>query len=512
MENKKENYYKEYNHKHSKSYNESCNNNYGKNKIYNKLSDSLKEKFGEKVLKICVDGHFSCPNRDGTLSKTGCIYCSAKGSGELIGKFKTDTTNFGKTSEHGNNKNTNNDNNNGNDNNNTKTTNNNYNNSNNSNTTNNTSDSILNSSKNIIENKESKYFYHQYGFITEQVKNYLNSYRVTRANKFIVYFQNFTNTYDTIENLKKRYDAALIDDRIVGIDIATRPDCISNEICELLASYKEKYDVTVELGLQTSSDEIGKKINRCYSDSDFINSVKLLRKYNINVCVHIMLGLPYEDRHKYFEYSKNLNLALKKANTRNLYSKCNESKNKNLKQKNDEQVAKISELKTTELETSELKDKSSDFKNISALNKLTSVSEICYYFDSKKVLELASEELIETINFINQLDLQGIKIHSTYVVKDTSLEALYNQKQYQPLDIIEYLYYLVYAITHLKPETIVHRIVGDAPKDILIAPEWNAHKKLVMNCFEKIMKENNLYQGIDYRNSSNSLDFSSKKV
>ena len=376
-----------------------------------------------------------------------------------------------------------------------------------SNNNHNTSNSILYSTntslKNITKSKENDNIYNQYGFITEQVKDYLSSYRATRANKFIVYFQNFSNTYDTIDNLKKRYDAALIDDRIVGIDIATRPDCISNEICELLASYKEKYDVTVELGLQTSSDEIGKKINRCYSDSDFINSVKLLRKYNINVCVHIMLGLPFEDRHKYFEYSKNLNLALKKANTKNLYSKCNESKNKNLKQKNDEQVAKISKLKTTELETSELKDKSSDFKNISALNKLTSVSEICYYFDRQKVLELASKELIETINFINQLDLQGIKIHSTYVVKDTLLEALYNQKQYQPLDIMEYLYYLVYAITHLKPEIVVHRIVGDAPKDILIAPEWNAHKKLVMNCFEKIMKENKLYQGIDYENSNN---------
>lgn len=436
MENNKENYYKEYNHKHSKSYNESCNNNYGKNEIYNKLSDCLKDKFGEKVLKICVDGHFSCPNRDGTLSKTGCIYCSAKGSGELIGKFKSDMTNdFSKISEQSNNNH-------------------------------NTSNSILYSAntslKNTIKSKENDNIYNQYGFITKQVKDYLSSYRATRANKFIVYFQNFSNTYDTIENLKKKYDAALIDNRIVGIDIATRPDCISNEICELLASYKEKYDVTVELGLQTSSDEIGKKINRCYSDSDFINSVKLLRKYNINVCVHIMLGLPFEDRSKYFKYSKNLELKTKKLNTENLELKCNE------------------------------------FKKISDLNKSTSVPEICSNFDIQNVSELASKELIDTINFINQLDLQGIKIHSTYVVKDTLLETLYNQKQYQPLDIIEYLYYLVYAITHLKPEIVVHRIVGDAPKDILIAPEWNAHKKLVMNCFEKIMKENNLYQGIDY--------------
>lgn len=464
MENKKENYYKENNQKHSKSYKKNCDNDYVKNKIYNKLSDSLKEKFGEKVLKICVDGHFSCPNRDGTLSKKGCIYCSAKGSGELIGKFKTDEANiFSKTPEQ-NNSNDDNNNNNTHANTNTNT-------NTNANTNNDTFDCTWNSenisSKNITKSGKNENSYNKYCFITEQVNNYLSSYRATRANKFIVYFQNFSNTYDTIDNLKKRYDAALIDDRIVGIDIATRPDCISNEICELIAPYKEKYDVTVELGLQTSSDEIGKKINRCYSDNDFINSVKLLRKYNINVCTHIMLGLPFEDRSRYFEYSKNTNFKLKKQNTENLNLKCNE------------------------------------LKNINDLNKSISVSEICSYFDDKKVSKIASEDLIKTINFINQLDLQGIKIHSTYVVKDTLLEALYNQKQYQPLDIMEYLYYLVYEITHLKPEIVVHRIVGDAPKDILIAPEWNAHKKLVMNCFEKIMKENNLYQGIDYENSNN---------
>ena len=195
MENNKENYYTEHNQKHSKSYKKNCDNDYVKNKIYNKLSDSLKDKFGEKVLKICVDGHFSCPNRDGKLSKTGCIYCSAKGSGELIGKFKSDMTNdFSKISEQSNNNH-------------------------------NTSNSILYSTntslKNITKSKENDNIYNQYGFITEQVKDYLSSYRATRANKFIVYFQNFSNTYDTIDNLKKRYDATLIDDRIVGIDIAT---------------------------------------------------------------------------------------------------------------------------------------------------------------------------------------------------------------------------------------------------------------------------------------------------
>ena len=103
---------------------------------YNKLSNFLKEKLGEKVFKICIDGGFTCPNRDGTKGFGGCIFCSEKGSGEHIKSNKT------------------------------------------------------NISKNNVE------------FISSQVIDYFNSYRAKRANKFIVYFQNFTNTYDTLENLK----------------------------------------------------------------------------------------------------------------------------------------------------------------------------------------------------------------------------------------------------------------------------------------------------------------------
>ena len=194
---------------------------------YRRLNTYLKEKFGERTLKIPVDGNFTCPNRDGKVGIGGCIFCTKRGSGEHL-KIKP---------------------------------------------------------------------------IPEQIKEHLESYRAKRANKFIVYFQNFTNTYDTIENLKKKYDSALIDNRIVGIDIATRPDCIDEEICKLLQSYSNldtnnpttnKYCVTVELGLQTSNDKIAKIINRGYTIENFTNAVKLLNKYKIEVVVHIMLGLPYE--------------------------------------------------------------------------------------------------------------------------------------------------------------------------------------------------------------------------
>ena len=94
--------------------------------------------------------------------------------------------------------------------------------------------------------------------ITNQVRSYFESYKSERANKFIVYFQNFTNTYDTIENLKIKYDSALINDKIVGLAVATRPDCIDENIVKLLKSYSDKLCVFVELGLQTSNEKTAK--------------------------------------------------------------------------------------------------------------------------------------------------------------------------------------------------------------------------------------------------------------
>lgn len=240
--------------------------------------------------------------------------------------------------------------------------------------------------------------------IASQIKNHLASYRGMRANKFIVYFQNFTNTYDSIENLKKKYDSALIDERIVGIQIATRPDCINEEIVRLLFSYTDKYSVCVELGLQTSNENTGKVINRCYTNEDFINAVTILRKYNIEIVTHIMVGLPGET-HK---------------------------------------------------------------------------------------------DIVNSVNFVNNLDIQGLKIHSTYVTNDTRLNDMYENNQYSPITLECYLDELCYIITHLRKDIILHRISGDAPKDMLVAPSWNSHKKLVLNGIDKILRNKDLYQGMYY--------------
>jgi hypothetical protein len=299
-------------------------------KRYNKLNEYLKEKFGERTLKICIDGGFTCPNRDGKVSTGGCIFCSEKGSGEHI--KKSDNINC-------------------------------------------------------------------------QVENYFQSYKANRANKFIAYFQNFTNTYDTIENLKSKYDSALIDERIVVLAVATRPDCITEEICKLLASYKDKVDVWVELGLQTSNDDTGDFINRGYNSSKFTEAVLLLNKYNIDIVTHIMIGLPNET------------------------------------------------------------------------------------FDDLK----------NTVEFINKHNIQGLKIHSTYVIENTKLATLYKNGEYEPITLDYYLESASYVLTHINSKIIIHKISGDAPKDLLLAPDWNSHKKWIMNGLDKYLREQNLWQGKFYK-------------
>ena len=296
---------------------------------YKHLNKYLKDKFGERTIKICIDGGFTCPNRDGRAGYGGCAFCSERGSGE-----------------------------------------------------------------HIIPDK-----------ISNQVKNYFTSYKAERANKFIAYFQNFTNTYDSIENLKMKYDAALIDDRIVALAIATRPDCISEDVCKLLKSYSEKYYVWVELGLQTSNENTGKVINRGYTDEQFSAAVSLLNKYNIDVVTHIMVGLPGEN----FD----------------------------------------------------------DIKN--------------------------------TVEFINNHSIQGLKIHSTYVVKNTRLADMYFNGTYTPISLEYYLDCACYILTHISPDIVIHRVSGDAPKDLLIAPDWNLHKKWIINGLDKLLRDKDLYQGINYK-------------
>ncbi len=192
----------------------------------------LRERFGTKVHKIPLDAGFSCPNRDGTISTKGCIFCDSRGSGT------------GALMERG------------------------------------------------IEIEEQ---------IRRSKKFFSTRYN---AKKFIAYFQSFTNTYGRIERLKELYDRAVADSDIVGLSVGTRPDCITEDVLSLLASYKDGYMVWVELGLQSANDETLRRINRGHDVACFEKAVLLASQFDLDVCAHVILGLPGEGHKEIMETAR----------------------------------------------------------------------------------------------------------------------------------------------------------------------------------------------------------------
>ena len=106
------------------------------------------------------------------------------------------------------------------------------------------------------------------------------------------------------------------------------------------------------------------------------------------------------------------------------------------------------------------------------------------------------QDLKNTVNFLNQHDLQGLKIHCTYVVENTVLSDLYKKGKYEPISLDYYLESLVYVLTHISPDVVIHKVSGDAPKDLLVAPSWNVHKKWILNGLDRMLRERDLYQGM----------------
>jgi radical SAM superfamily enzyme len=108
-------------------------------------------------------------------------------------------------------------------------------------------------------------------------------------------------------------------------------------------------------------------------------------------------------------------------------------------------------------------------------------------------------DILDTVKLINSLDIMGVKIHSTYIIQDTKLEDLYNQGNYTPLELDTYVDNVCNIISHLRKDIVICRITGDAPKNILVAPEWNSHKKIVVNSINRALEERNIYQGINQK-------------
>jgi radical SAM protein (TIGR01212 family) len=184
----------------------------------------LREIFGERVQKIALDAGLTCPNRDGTISDKGCIYCDILGSG---------------------------------------------------------TGAMINRGLSISEQ-------------IEEAREYLG--KRYGAKKFIPYFQSFTNTYAPLSQLKEFYSQALEPPDMVGLSVATRPDCVSRDILELLGSYQKTHFVWIEYGLQSSHDLTLSRINRGHDVACFAESVHMAKDFGLYVCAHIILGLPGESR------------------------------------------------------------------------------------------------------------------------------------------------------------------------------------------------------------------------
>lgn len=302
-------------------------------KHYLTLNNYLKHVYKKKVFKISLNGNFSCPNRDGTLSTKGCIFCSEKGSGDFAGER-------GKP-------------------------------------------------------------------IKEQFKSIKNMMHLKwNDGYYIAYFQANTNTYGSLEKLKETYsqivsDNYLIDPNVKILSIATRPDCLSEEIAKYLSQINKILPVWVELGFQTMHEETALLINRGYKNNKFEEALKLLKKYNITTIVHIINGLPGETK----------------------------------------------------------------------------------------------EMMVDTVKYLNSLKIDGIKIHMLHIMKHTPLEEYYSKYPFKVLTLNEYVDIVTTQLRYLDKNIVIHRVTGDAPKDLLIEPMWTLKKFVVMNEIDKLMRKENIFQG-----------------
>lgn len=224
------------------------------------------------------------------------------------------------------------------------------------------------------------------------------------GDKFIAYFQAYTGTYDKPKRLYSLYSAALSHEKIIGISVATRPDCLGEEVLEVFKKLQREFPhklIWIELGLQTIHPDTAAYIRRGYELPVFETAVKQLRALNIPVIVHTILGLPGEDE----------------------------------------------------------------------------------------------KRILETIDYVNRIKPFGIKLQLLHILKDTDLAADYEKGLVPVYTKDEYLRILLSCINRLNPDIVIHRITGDGPKDLLIAPTWSLNKRDVLNSFHKLCRETGSFQG-----------------
>ncbi|MBK5253767.1 MAG: TIGR01212 family radical SAM protein [Peptostreptococcaceae bacterium] len=289
-----------------------------KNRYYS-INEYLKKEFGQKTVKLSLDGGFTCPNRDGTKGYGGCAFCSANGSGEFASTI----------------------------------------------------------------DKQIELLYGKWPNV-----------------KYLAYFQNHTNTYAPIEDLRKKYYEALNHPLIEGLVIGTRPDCIDNDVLDLLSEINENYFMWVELGLQTTNEKTSEFLNLKYTLNDFDTSIERLKSKNIKTVAHLILGLPNE----------------------------------------------------------------------------------------------TEEDMFNSVKYVCDKGIFGIKLHMLNIVKESTLGNL--MPDYTSFNSIDEYADLVIRILEIIPENItLHRLTADAPRSILMTPEWSYKKLTILNKINNELAKRDTCQG-----------------
>lgn len=285
----------------------------------NTIGEYLKDRFGKKTVKLAIDGGFTCPNRDGTKSSLGCIFCSSTGSGDTASNIKD-----------------------------------------------------------------------QIALLSDKWPDA----------EYIAYFQNHTNTYAPVEKLRVLFYDAVNNENISGLAIATRPDCLSDDILDLLEELNRKTFLWIELGLQSVHEKTAEYINRCYPLEVFDDAVSRLSSRNIKTVVHLIFGLPGETK----------------------------------------------------------------------------------------------EEMLESVKYVCSKDIFGLKLHLLNVVKSSRLYK--EDPDYVPFETMdEYIDLVCDALEIIPPEITIHRMTGDAPRPILVAPEWSYRKRSILNGIHLELHRRKSFQG-----------------
>ncbi len=311
-------------------------------KRYYSLDYYLKQKFGRKIYKLSLNGGMTCPNRDGTIDTRGCIFCSMGGSGDFSASSLLSITDQIKEAKK-------------------------------------LVDGKLNKDASIKTSHKST--------VDEKLGN----------GQYIAYFQAYTNTYGDLDTLRSLFTEAINNPDIVALSIATRPDCLGQDVISLLRKLNDIKPVWIELGLQTCHESTAAFIRRGYPLKVFENAVKQLQENGLTIIVHVIIGLPGE----------------------------------------------------------------------------------------------SVTDMLETVRYVSAFPIQGIKLQLLHILKNTDL----SKYAFPVLTLEEYIDIIIKCLEILPKNIVIHRITGDGPKKLLLAPLWSSNKKLVLNRINQELKSRDTWQG-----------------